>query len=686
MASRQEEVEEGPKRSSQSAGDVSPSPSLQGTTATKTGTTTISEQPADEREGFGNKAEFVLTCLGLAVGLGNIWRFPTRAYENGGSAFLIPYLTCAFLFGFPSLYFEFLLGQYQGKSPPIVFRRVMPILEGVGWMGPIVAALVAIYYILLIAWISIYILNIFRGHFNVWNKCDNEWNLVSTCIDLLSQKKCRVANPPGWNGTNVTIPEKLYYMEGTCKDAANYANVSLVSATEQYFMRYIINPSTSLLDFDSINWPVLGAMTACWLLTGLGIVKGAKIIGKISYVSVILPYIIVVVLFIRGVTLEGASQGLYYYFGKPDYAKLLHTKTWTEALKQLCFSLSVGHGGLMTLSSYSKKNNNVFRDALIVIIGDTMMSLVGGAAVFSTLGFLATQRGVTVPEVVKSGLSLAFVVYPEAMTQMPLPWLWSFLFFFMLFLLGASTEIALVEVFCSCLYDQNKSLRNKKWLVVMIWCLVLYAVGFVFSTGAGMYWFELFDEYAAGFSSVCTMFCELIVVMWIYGWRNLREDITEVLGNAKNRCTKAIGPHSPYLMVNWMFISPLIATVLVALSFIRSYPYEGKPDVYPPLFDVFGWFVSFIPVLMIPLFAGLNYYKSRKHGHTVKSLMMLQKQHVSYPRISQNFDEDQKALQDQLPELEPWDEEPESESEPTRKVASGDVAIIDVSSSENQIY
>lgn len=657
------------------------------TTNTTTGSTAgvVSEAPVEEeREGFGNGVEFVLTCLGLAVGLGNIWRFPTRAFENGGSAFLIPYLTCAFLFGFPAVYFEFLTGQYNGKSPPVIFRRVMPFLEGVGWMGVLVAALVAIYYIVIVSWISIYIINIFRGDFNIWNKCDNEWNVQDTCIDMIRQKDCRVDHPPGWENSSMKIPEMMYFINGTCQDAKKFDGIEMISATEQYFMRHIINPSSGLYDFAGINWPILAAMTVCWALTALGILKGAKIMGKISYVSVLLPYFIVVVLFVRGVTLPGASDGLYYYFGKPDYSKLFITRTWTEALKQLCFSLSVGHGGLISLSSYSRKNNNVFKDALIVLLGDTAMSLVGGAAVFSTLGFLAKQRGVTVPEVIKSGLSLAFVVYPEAMTQMPLPWLWSFLFFLMLFLLGASTEIALVDVFCSCVYDQSRKYRKKKWVVVIVWCFFLYCVGLVFSTRAGLYWFEMFDEYAAGFSSVCAVVAELLVMMYVYGFRNVRDDITEMMGEPKNKCTKAIGPHSWYFTANWMGIAPVIAALLVILSFLREYPYNDDSATYPILFDIFGWFLSFLPVLVVPAFMVINYIRFRQRGNTTKSLFMLQKQHVSYSRISKNFDTDKQTEQVQLPDKEPWDEEVEDES---RKSAKGDdVATIDVSSSIYQYY
>uniref|UniRef100_A0A8R1E1H9 Transporter n=1 Tax=Caenorhabditis japonica TaxID=281687 RepID=A0A8R1E1H9_CAEJA len=685
MASKEDDT----KQSGKTESTTQMAMTTQGTTTNTMGTTNtmLAEVPPEEREGFENGIEFVLTCLGLAVGLGNIWRFPTRAFENGGSAFLIPYLTFAFILGFPSVYFEFLLGQYNGKSPPVIFRRVMPILEGVGWMGPTVASLVAIYYIVIISWISIYMVNIIRGDYNLWSKCNNPWNEVGTCIDMISQKKCRVANPPGWpNATN--LPAKLFFINNTCVDADKYKNVTLISATEQYFMRNVINPSNSLYEFDSINWPVLAAMTVCWTLTALGIMKGAKIMGKISYVSVLLPYFLVIVLFFRGITLDGAGDGITYYLGKPDFSKLLHGKTWIEALKQLCFSLSVGHGALISLASYSKKHNNVFKDTSIVILGDTCMSLVGGAAVFSTMGFLAKQRGVTVPEVVKSGLSLAFVVYPEAMTQMPFPWLWSFLFFLMLFLLGASTEIALVEVFCSCFYDQSKSLRKNKWIVVTIWCFSLYIIGLLFSTKAGIYWFEMFDSYTAGFSSVCTLACEFVIIMLIYGYRNFSEDIIEVMGQPRNSFTKIVGPSSPWFIFDWSLICPVIAVGLVVMSFMRDYPYEGDAFKYPMSFDILGWFLSFLPVFLVPLFALLNFIRYRNSGTPLQSLFMLQKQHPSYPRISKGFDEDQKLLQEDLPDKEPWDEDDESPSpSKTRATASGDgPATIDVTSTIHQFY
>ncbi|CAL2032560.1 unnamed protein product [Caenorhabditis brenneri] len=111
---------------------------------------------------------------------------------------------------------------------------------------------------------------------------------------------------------------------------------------------------------------------------------------------------------------------------------------------------------------------------------------------------------------------------------MPLPWLWSFLFFLMLFLLGASTEIALVDVFCSCVYDQNKKYRNKKWLVVIVF--FFYCTRLVFSTVAGLYRFEMFDEYAAELSSVCAVSAERLVMMYVM--------VSEMLETISLKCSE----------------------------------------------------------------------------------------------------------------------------------------------------
>lgn len=82
-----------------------------------------------KRASWGNKIEFLLSMIGYAVGLGNIWRFPYLCYRNGGGAFLIPYLICLFLCGLPIFFFEVALGQFCSQGPVKAFNGV-PIVKG----------------------------------------------------------------------------------------------------------------------------------------------------------------------------------------------------------------------------------------------------------------------------------------------------------------------------------------------------------------------------------------------------------------------------------------------------------------------------------------------------------------------------------------------------------------------------
>lgn len=610
-----------------------------------------SDEPPEPEEDqkFDKGIEFLLSCLGMSVGLGNLLRFPARAYENGGSVFLIPYFICAVLFGLPGVYLEFALGQYQGKSPPFVYRRIMPVLEGFGWVAALQMATVGIYFMMIISWISVYLFNVIIGNSGKLGRCDNEWNNITTCLNIPAQEHCSGAHPTGWNTSNSPI-EKLIYMNGFCHDKANYTDIRLESASEQYFRNFIIRPSSSMTDFNSVNWPIFIALLISWIITALCIWKGMKFVGKLAYVTVGLPYIIITVLFIRGVTLEGASDGLQFFFARNDFKALGRYQTWTAALTQLCFSLSIGFGGLMNIASYNRKKHKCYRDAIYLIIGDTAMSLIGGAAVFSTLGFLAKKRGVKVSEVIASGSSLAFVAYPDAMNQMPAPWLWNFLFFVMLWLLGISSEFVMVELVCSCLRDRFPRLCERRGLVVGGVSLVLFLFGIVLTTDAGIYWFELFDEYGSGFGAVVSVTSMCIIVSFLYGMENFQLDVNSMLGKGNGFCS-CFGHNSPFFRVNWKFISPVFGAILIFFACWRSYPHNNNPV----LFDILGWTLAVTPFTMIPLCAFLACRNFRKNDIPIRGLFMVQKQHPSYFRISNAWSLKKKRIGLILPNHEPQD-------------------------------
>ncbi len=108
------------------------------------------------RESFSGRTAFILVAIGSAVGLGNIWRFPYVTYENGGGAFLIPYLVALLTAGLPILLFDYAIGHRFRGSPPLAFKRLHPKAEAIGWFQVGICFLIGIYYAAIVAWAGMY--------------------------------------------------------------------------------------------------------------------------------------------------------------------------------------------------------------------------------------------------------------------------------------------------------------------------------------------------------------------------------------------------------------------------------------------------------------------------------------------------------------------------------------------------
>ena len=131
--------------------------------------------------------------------------------------------------------------------------------------------------------------------------------------------------------------------------------------------------------------------------------------------------------------------------------------------------VQVSWGGLVMFGSYNKFGHKVHITAATISSLDFLTSIISGLAVFSILGNLAHQQGVAVADVVAGGPGLAFITFPEALAQLPLPQLWAVMFFFMLYLLGLDSEFALIETVLTSFYDFfPKAKRFKSWLVFLL--------------------------------------------------------------------------------------------------------------------------------------------------------------------------------------------------------------------------
>lgn len=315
-----------------------------------------------------------------------------------------------------------------------------------------------------------------------------------------------------------------------------------------------------------------------------------------------MPFIVLFILLIRGVTLENASEGMLYFI-VPKFEKLLNIQTWRAAAEQMFFSLGVAFGTLTMLGSYNKFDNNCYKDGLIVSVLDSATSVISGLAMFSILGYLAGQMDVGIENVVDSGPGLAFVTFPDAVTTMPVPALWSLLFFLMLFTLGLGSEIALLENALTYLCDRFPKLREKRPLVTICAVIICFLIDIPFVTQGGHGLFDVFDKYAGGLSVLIVATAEVICIMWIYGLRRFLNDLQEMLGKAGNL--------GWYWRTAWLILAPVTLLFITVVSIINSEPMsDPEKNEIPPWADSIGWTLTALAIIQLPMWATFVIYKA----------------------------------------------------------------------------
>lgn len=229
------------------------------------------------------------------------------------------------------------------------------------------------------------------------------------------------------------------------------------------------------------DWKLSLFLLLSWLCVLLILIRGVKSSGKASYFLALFPYVVMGILLVRAVTLPGAADGILY-FVTPQWDRILDPDVWYAAVTQCFFSLSVCFGNIIMYSSYNRFGHNIYRDATVVTLLDTFTSMIAGCTIFGILGNLAHQLGTKdIQSVVKGGASLAFVSYPDAIAKFDFwPQGFSVLFFFMLFVLGVGSNVAMTSCVMTVIRDQFP--RVKLWQAALGVSTVGFCIGLVYVT------------------------------------------------------------------------------------------------------------------------------------------------------------------------------------------------------------
>lgn len=359
------------------------------------------------RQHWSNKLQFVLACVGYSVGLGSIWRFPYLCYKSGGAVFLIPYAIIMVFIGGPMLYMELAVGQFTGRGPIGALGHLCPLFKGTGLGSVVISFLMSTYYSVIIAYGVYYFFTSFRTK-QPWDDCTHRWN-TQYC----------------WT--------PIQLRDNTSKPLYSH------SPAEEFYDRKVLQIGKGIEDFDILRWELVACLICAWVLIYFGIWKSIKSSAKVRYFTATFPFIIILVLLIKSLTLEGADKGMRYFF-KPKFELLADAKVWVNAASQTFNSMGCAFGSMISFASYNKYNNNILHDTIAVWLVNGITSLIVGIFAFATIGNIATEQGTSIEDVIDDGPGLIFVVYPQTMAKMPTSQLWAVFFFFMLICLALNSQ------------------------------------------------------------------------------------------------------------------------------------------------------------------------------------------------------------------------------------------------------
>ncbi|XP_018526544.1 sodium- and chloride-dependent GABA transporter 2 [Lates calcarifer] len=557
------------------------------------------EEEVQPRGKWANNMEFILSMAGEIIGLGNVWRFPYLCYKNGGGVFFIPYFVFLFFCGIPVFFLETALGQYTSEGGVTAWRKICPMFQGVGIASQVIVIYLNIYYIVVLAWAIFYLINAFRSPLP-WTSCDNWWNSDSCHGRFGGYANPHLYDPDSnWSFLhNITSSEY--------GDNFTFYNVTeplLVKSPEEEFWTNRVLRMTDDMNFGKVSWDLALCLLVAWIICYFCIWKGIKTTGKVVYFTATFPYLMLLLLFFRGVTLPGAADGLKYYL-TPDFSKLADPQVWSDAGTQVFFSYAVCQGVLTALGSYNKYNNNCYRDCIALCCLNSATSIFAGFAVFSVLGFMAHDLGLPLEEVVSSGPGLAFIAYPRALSLLPGSSFWAVLFFLMVLFLGLDSQFVCVESLATAITDLfPRHLRRPggREILVLVIAVICFLLGLPLVTEGGILLFHVIDYYGPSGHTLLIIACfECIVIAWVYGADRFYDNIEDMLGY----------PPFPVLKYCWLFFTPLLCMLTMLYNLTKTHQFLVYGYALGKWYNTLGALLVVTPLICIPAFILVALWKN----------------------------------------------------------------------------
>ena len=492
---------------------------------------------------WSSRLTFILAAVGSAVGLGNAWRFPGLAAKHGGGTFLVVYLLAMLLMGIPLLMMEISIARKLRRGAIESMRGIGKKWEFVGWAATSNAFVIVCYYSVVFAWVILMFVN--------------SWQFAGMTAD---------------------------------NEAASTLFLNLTQ-------------TTAAIDGGNIPGIVLVCLLIAWGLIFYCIRNGAKSVGKVVKFTVFAPVVLLLIMAVKGCTMEGAMDGIKMLF-VPDVNAFSDPTLWVDAIGQVFYSLSIMMAIMFAYGSYVGDDADIAADAMIIAFSDMAVSVLSGIVMFSTMGGTGMLGDITA-----SGIGTAFFVYPTAIVNLTnIGWLnaaFGAIFYLMLITLAIDSAFSIVEGVSAAVADKFH-LKPKN--VTLAICAVAGLISIVFVTQAGLAWLDIVDNWANSVNLIIVGVLECIAIGWTF---NLRKVLKEVNKNAKRFVT-------PYwwFAASIKFIAPILLAGMFVWNMVTLFVKNGGSYGEYPIWAqiVAGWIVTVL-VFASGFIAKLVVNKKKKEGY-----------------------------------------------------------------------
>lgn len=405
---------------------------------------------------------FIWSLLGSAIGFGNILSFSAQCYKNGGGAFLIPFVVALLVLGVPMLFLEGAIGHRTGLPIVSAYGQVLGrVGKTLGWLMVVAVATIGGFYTVLTGYSVAY------AYFS---------------------------------GTNM-IPED----------------------TGAFFKQTFLQDSGSLTVWGGFSWGILLVTVLCALFSWFVLARNIRS-GIEKVCSIFMPILMALMLFFAIVVcfLPGSGEGFRQYL-TPDFSRLADGQLWRDVFGHVFFSFSLGIGIVTAYSRYACSNTSIPKAMWYMALGNFLVSVVAGFAIFGAVGYLSHVSGVPFGEIVKSDstFEMGFVVFPQILHVFT-PWIGSLIgviFFFAVFIAGITGVFSIAESVAGNLEVEFAYSRKK---AVGIASSVMMCLSLFFCMGNGQKILGALAPMLLGNNMLLGGLAEVVVFMYVA--KNIQND------------------------------------------------------------------------------------------------------------------------------------------------------------------